>query len=944
LDDGHITIGAGETFASVISYLENAEELLSSDEGKTARVLLRILKNLATAQLRNVATLGGTIMWGHPASDILPLLRVCGASLVVVDTDLQKRNVDVDRGFNKDKIRKGDIITQINIPKTNTNQTIFFEKQARRKTADLAVANIAIFAEFSSEKMSLVRVSMGGVEAAIKECKDESVPCAQQLANLLVNKNAADISRQMIEEAVLHDLSVCGKKISQYKAGVYRSFVLKFLDNLKSENTSEKRISTIRAHQLYQKIPPSLPEIDPVTRPIAHVSSAQQCTGEAKFVDDMPKLAHELYLYPVQSTEAHANFTIENLDKALAYPGVVSWISHKDIPPERNLWSASETPDEEVFPISEVLHYGQVIGLIAAESKEAARAAAALVKVSYKKLEAIVTLDHAVKAGEKTIMGSAITFERYQDKASTKQAEFKLSGIISAAGQEHFYMEPHSALVVPSGEKEELTIYFTTQEPSSVQATVASVLGLPQNRIIVKCKRTGGAFGGKEKSIVAIMTAVAANKLGQPCRLILPRKVDIEITGHRHEIKSSYACGFTKEGKIEEANFETNYNAGFSMDLSALWGMILNMRIDGGYTLKNLRASAIPRRTNLVSNTAFRGFGGPEGALIVEDAIERIAEFLHVDPLEVRRQNITRIGDQLHYGSSTVQDDHILRCFEECLQMSNYEEHRKAIIAFNADPKNQQKRQGIAIVPMKFAPFVPVKSFNQGSAFVRIYKDGTVLLSHGGIEMGQGLHTKMLQVAAKVLRVSLDKFHLNDTSTETIPNAPPTGGSTGTDINGHAVRIACEKLRSRLDAFHKQHPEIQSWEELICKANLGRVQLAEYGFYNTSSLEYDIEANSGEVFHYLTSGAGCVVVEVDCLTGNHTILRTDIVMDVGESINPAIDIGQIEGAFVQGNLNILHLISLRNLRQNLKFQGYGYVTMEEMLHGSAGEILTNNLG
>jgi xanthine dehydrogenase/oxidase len=886
-------------------HLEKAEKFLSSDGGKTLRVLLGILKNLATAQLRNIATLAGTIMWGHPASDILPLLRVCGASLVVVGNNSQKRIVEVDCGFDhQENIRKGDIIIQINIPKTTPSQIIFFEKQARRKTADLAVANLAIFAELSSEKMASVKISLGGVEAALKECKDESVQSANQLANLLMSKDFADISKQMIQEAVVNDLSVTGKKISQYKAGVYTSFMLKFLDNMKSGNTFENKSTTIKAHQLFQKIPSSLPDIDPVTRPIAHVSSAQQCTGEAKFVDDMPRLAHELYLYPVQSTEAHANFTIEDLDKALAVPGVVSWISQKDIPPERNLWSVSDTPDEEVFPISEVLHCGQIIGLIAAESKETARAAAALVKVSYKKLEAVVTLDQAVKAGEKTILGSAITIERYQDEKLADQAEFSFSGTISAAGQEHYYMEPHSALAVPSGEKEELTIHFTTQEPSSVQAKVASVLGLPQNRIIIKCKRTGGAFGGKEKCQVAIMSAVAANKLGQPCRFILPRKVDNEITGHRHEIKSAYTCGFTKEGKIVKANFESDYNAGFSIDLSDSWGMILNMRIDGGYTLLNLRTTAIPRRTNLVSNTAFRGFGGPEGALIVEDVIERIAHFLQIDPIEVRRQNLTRMGDKLHYGSSTVPDDHSLRCFAECLQMSNYEDNRKAILAFNADPRNQHKRRGIAIVPTKFVPAVPFKAFNQGSAFVRIYKDGTILLSHGGIEMGQGLHTKMLQVAAKVLGVSIDKFHLNDTSTETIPNASPTGGSTGTDINGHAVRIACEKLKNRLDEFHRQHSEIKSWEELIIKANLERVQLAEYGFYNTSPLEYDVEANSGEVFNYLTSGAGCVVVEVDCLTGNHTILRTDIVMDVGESINPAIDIGQIEGAFVQGNLNI----------------------------------------
>ena len=905
MEDGHVTLGAGETFASIIHHLEQPQvsSLMASAEGHTMRVLLRILRNLATPQLRNTASLGGTILWAHPASDILPLLRVCGAQLAVIGANMQERHVDVDGEFNpKESIKAGEIILQVRIPHTAPNEVVFFDKQARRKTADLAVANIAILAQVKLDKLAAVRIALGGVEAALKDCGDQAVPRAKQLEDLLLNRDAEDITKPMMQEALLQDLGITDKKKAQYRVGIFTSFVQKFLASLKSADSLEKEEShSLKSHQLFQKVPASLPDIDPVTRPIAHVSSAQQCTGEAQFVDDIPHLAHELHLYPVQSTEAHASFIVEDIDEALAVPGVVSWISHKDIAPERNLWSVCETPDEEVFPTIEVLHYGQIIGLVAAESQEAARTAASRVRISYQKLEAIVTLDQAVRAGKTTILGSDITIERQKDKTLAEEpCQVKLSGSISAAGQEHFYLEPHSALVIPSGEKRELTIHFTTQEPSSVQATVASVLGLSQNRIIVKCKRTGGAFGGKEKCHVAIMAAVAANKLGQPCRLILPRKVDIEVTGHRHEIKATYSCGFTEEGRIVDAKIETNYNAGFSMDLSGSWGLILNMRIDGGYTLKNLTTTAIPRRTNLASNTAFRGFGGPEGTLIVEDMIERIANYLQVDPMEVRRENISRQDDLLHYGSSTVPDDNLLRCFEECLSMSNYEEERKCILAFNADPQNANKRRGIAILPTKFAPAVPFKAFNQGSAFVRIYKDGSVLLSHGGIEMGQGLHTKMLQVAAKVLRVSMDKFHLMDTSTETIPNASPTGGSTGTDINGHAVRIACEKLRDRLDGFASQNPELKTWEALVLNAYLQRVQLAEYGFYNTSALEFDVANNSGAVFHYLTSGAGCVVVEVDCLTGNHRVLRTDIVTDVGQSINPAIDIGQIEGAFVQG--------------------------------------------
>jgi len=306
----------------------------------------------------------------------------------------------------------------------------------------------------------------------------------------------------------------------------------------------------------------------------------------------------------------------------------------------------AEIPDEEVFPTSEVLYCGQIIGVIAAESLEAAKSAAGLVKISYERLESIVTLEEAIKAGECTVMGHEIRLERYQD-GKEKAGHFILEGRITTGAQEHFYLEPHSALAVPSGEKRELTLHFTTQEPSSVQATVASVLGLQQNKIIVKCRRLGGAFGGKERCQVALIAAVAADKLRRPCRFVLPREVDVEITGHRHSVSAAYKLGVSKTGKIETATVESDFNAGFSWDLSESWGLILNMRIDGGYTLRNLSVRSIPRRTNLASNTAFRGFGGPEGTLVVEDMMERIAHKLGMDPMEVRRANITRSGPVL---------------------------------------------------------------------------------------------------------------------------------------------------------------------------------------------------------------------------------------------------------------------------------------------------------
>jgi len=408
--------------------------------------------------------------------------------------------------------------------------------------------------------------------------------------------------------------------------------------------------------------------------------------------------------------------------------------------------------------------------------------------------------------------------------------------------------------------------------------------------------------------------------LKRPARFVLTREVDTSTTGHRHEARVNYQLSFNSSGRILKAGFDLSVNAGCSSDLSVTWVDTLLKRIDGGYTLSNFTGTGYALKTNMVSNTAMRGFGSPEGALIIEEGIESVAKALKKDPAIVRRENLTRKGDLLHHGSKTVPDDHLLACWDECIEQSRYWDMRKEVDQFNE--VNSTKKRGLAIVPIKFFPTIPVRMLNQAGAFVRVFVDGSVLLSHGGIEMGQGLHTKMLQVAAKELGVPMSRIYIADTNTDTVPNATATGGSTGTDLNGMAVINACRQIVQHLRPFREGNPNA-SWEEIIGKAYQTRTQLAAFGFYNTSPLEYDPDTNTGTVFNYLTNGVGCSLVELNCLTGAFKVLRTDIVMDVGRSLNPAIDIGQIEGAFVQG---------------------LGYATMEEMVHGPDGEILNKNLG
>ena len=377
---------------------------------------------------------------------------------------------------------------------------------------------------------------------------------------------------------------------------------------------------------------------------------------------------------------------------------------------------------------------------------------------------------------------------------------------------------------------------------------------------------------------------------------MLTREVDNDITGHRHETRVRYDVDYGADGQLLRVSVDADVNAGAVIDTSDIWTNTLLKRIDGGYTLSNFETNSSVLKTNLVPNTAYRGYGSPEGILIIEDIMEKIALKLGVDPAVVREKNMSKKGDFPHYGTAPINEDFLGRCWSECLDQSNYHEMKKKVEQFNAE--NKYKKQGISIVPMKFAPTIPVPFINQASAYVRIYVDGSVLLSHGGVEMGQGLHTKMVQVASRVLGVDMKKIHIIDTSTEVIVNATPTGGSTGTDLNGKAVINACNKIVEVLDPLRKAFPD-DTWEQTVSKAYFSRTQLSAYGFYNGSPLDYDWERDTGSLFNYYTFGVGCSMVELDCLTGEHEVLRTDIVMDVGQSLNPAIDVGQIEGAFVQ---------------------------------------------
>jgi len=480
-------------------------------------------------------------------------------------------------------------------------------------------------------------------------------------------------------------------------------------------------------------------------------------------------------------------------------------------------------------------------------------------------------------------------------------------------------METQVSRVVP-GEGGELEVWASTQDPAHTQAVVARILGLPASKVVVKVKRMGGAFGGKETKSVLVTAAVAlaARVTVRPVRCMLDRQEDMVMTGQRHPYLGNFRVAFTSAGLVTAVAVDLYSNGGWCADLSCAVMARSLFHADGSYRVPNLRARGFVCRTNTPSNTAFRGFGLPQVAMVAEGWVEAVADALGLAPEEVRVRNLYREGDTTHFGQE-VEGCTLGRCWEECRRMAGWEELEQQVRQFNA--ANRWKKRGLAMVPVKMGVRYAVEHLNQGGCLLNIYTDGSVLLAHGGTEMGQGLHTKMVQVCAHTLAIHHTKVHVVETSTDKVPNASATSSSVTSDLVGAAVVEACTALLHRLEPYRVAG---RSWEEVVVAAHMARVSLSSTGFYSTPGLHYDFKRNCGRMYNYFCYGAGSSLVEVDCLTGDHHVLRTDLMMDVGESLNPAVDVGQIEGAFLQE---------------------YGMLTMEQVLHSpTTGALLTRGPG
>ncbi|MBB5788523.1 xanthine dehydrogenase molybdopterin binding subunit [Jiangella mangrovi] len=630
-----------------------------------------------------------------------------------------------------------------------------------------------------------------------------------------------------------------------------------------------------------------------VGTPLHHESAALHVTGQALYTDDLVgRTSHVLHAHPVQAPHAHAIIT--SLDVAAAYdvPGVVRVLTAADVPGTND---AGVKHDEPLFP-SEVMYHGHAVCWVLGESLEAARRGAAAVAVTYAELPALLTVEEAI--GAESFQGARPTLARGDSAAGLARAARVFEGVTSFAGQEHFYLETHCSLALVD-ENGQVFVQSSTQHPTETQEIVAHVLGVPSHAVTVQCLRMGGGFGGKEMQPhgLAAVAALGATLTGRPVRVRLTRAQDMTMTGKRHGFHATWRAGFDADGLFTGLEATLTSDGGWSLDLSEPVLSRALCHVDNAYWIPDITVHGRIARTHKTSQTAFRGFGGPQGMLVIEDVIGRCAPALGIDPAELRRRNFYVEGQTTPYGQPVRHPGRLVAAWEQVTRTSSLAARRAEIDGWNA--REPHRKRGIAVTPVKFGISFNLTAFNQGGALVHVYKDGSVLVTHGGTEMGQGLHTKMLQVAATALRVPLARVRLAPTRTDKVPNTSATAASASADLNGGAVKDACEQILARLAPVREALGE-PSWEELVAAAYRERVQLWAAGFYKTEGLSWDAATMTGHPFKYFAYGAAVTEVEVDGFTGAYTTRRVDIVHDVGDSLSPLVDLGQIEGGFVQG--------------------------------------------
>uniref|UniRef100_A0A3B4H0Y7 xanthine dehydrogenase n=1 Tax=Pundamilia nyererei TaxID=303518 RepID=A0A3B4H0Y7_9CICH len=932
-----VWVGAGCSLSELHSVLEKLVPQFPEEKTEVFRALNRQLGNLGSVQIRNVASLGGNIVSAYPNSDLNPILAAGNCKVSVISSGGRREvplNQDFFVGFGKVILQPEEIVVSVFIPFSRKGEFVQALRHAPRKEASFATVTAGMRVMFSESSRVVQDVSIyyGGM--------GPTTVSAAKTCQAIIRRPWDDETLSQAYDILLEELalppSAPGGKV-EFRRSLTLSLLFKFylevLHKLKAMNVITDEVPE-KIQPLPREIQPGLQEFQPVSkdqsnhdavgRPMMHRSAISQATGEAVYCDDLPKIEGELFLMVVTSSRPHAKITGLDVSEALQLPGVVDVITTKDIPGKKVRTFCGY--NEELLAESEVSCIGQMICAVVADTKAHAKRGAAAVKISYEDLpDPIFTIEEAVE--KSSYFEPRRLLQRGDVTEAFKTVDKVYEGEIRIGGQEHFYMETQSMLVVPVGEEMEFNVYISTQWPTLIQDAVAETLNIASNRVTCHVKRVGGAFGGKvtRTSVLASITSVAAWKTNRAVRCVLERGEDMLITGGRHPTLGKYKVGFMNDGKIVAADFQFFANSGNTVDESPLVAEKMVLHMDTAYNIPNLRGRGTACKTNLPSNTAFRGFGVPQGLLIVENMINDVAMVLGCpadkvppQPLlpRIREMNMYRGPSTTHYKFE-FNPENLLRCWEECKRRSDYSARRGAIEQFNE--QNRWKKRGISIIPIKYGIAFSDGFLNQAAALVHIYKDGSVLVSHGGTEMGQGVHTKMQQIASRELHIPPSKIYISETSTNTVPNTCPSAASFGTDANGMAVKDACQILYQRLEPIRKKNPK-GTWESWKSPPTpiMDEVAVSDCIFLfvlRGPDLYVDWDKMEGQPYAYYTYGVSCSEVELDCLTGEYRTLRTDIVVDIGKSVNPSVDMGQIEGAFMQG----LGLYTL----EELKFSPFG---------------------
>jgi xanthine dehydrogenase large subunit len=667
---------------------------------------------------------------------------------------------------------------------------------------------------------------------------------------------------------------------------------------------------------------------------IPHDSSHLHVSGEATYTDDIPEPRGILHVAVGMSSRPHARILRMDLDAVRAAPGVVAVITADDIPGDNNCGPV--IADDPILAPGVVQYVGQAVFAVAAKTVDQARKAVRLANIEYEELEAIIDPRTAVAKGSFVLPSE--TLERGATAAAMEQSPHRLQGQLELGGQDQFYLEGQIAVALPRDDGD-LFVYSSTQHPGEVQHLVAHALGRQSKDVVVECRRMGGAFGGKESqpALIACIAGLMAARTQKPCKLRLDRDVDMQMTGKRHDFVIDYDVGFDDDGRINGIDFMFASRCGMSADLSGAINDRTMFHCDNAYYLDNVKILSHRCKTHTVSNTAFRGFGGPQGMYGIEYVIDDIARYLQKDPLEVRRANYYGINERNVTPYHQVVEDNILDKITTRLEKSaDYQRRRAEVSEFNAN--NTLFKRGIALTPVKFGISFTATHLNQAGALLHVYTDGSVHLNHGGTEMGQGLFTKVAQVVADELQIDIDQIKITASDTSKVPNASATAASSGSDLNGKAAQAAARTVKGRLTRFAAEHFRVAeadvrfannrvyaskdsvTFAELAKLAWFARVSLSSTGFYSTPKINYDRSTFSGRPFFYYAYGVAVAEVIIDTLTGENRMLRVDILHDCGRSLNPAIDMGQIEGGFIQG---------------------VGWLTSEELWWNPAGELKTH---